>query len=224
MKWAHVDASRRVDVPRRRRHRRRQPARRQRRSLPRRSRVVASSSSSTASAVRRPAGAPPTRRSTIDSRAPAPTERRHAAGSRPRSHHRSPTTKSIGRPRLAPEWHGMACVLTVAVIDGERAPSSATSATRGSTSCAAAHQEDHARSLAGRRARRRGRDSPSSRRCGIRAATRSTATSDPNRTSPAMPTSSRFARRRWEPDAALLLCSDGLTDLVVVQTRFSASS
>ena len=56
--------------------------------------------------------------------------------------------------------------------------------------------------------------SPSSRRCTTRGATRCIATSAPTRTSPTIRISSTCTRSAFEPDAALLLCSDGLTDLV----------
>ena len=95
---------------------------------------AASSSSSTASAVRRPAARPPTSRC-ADAAGAARARDRAGRDARCAKRSRSPTTRSIAWPRLRPEWDGMACVLTVAVVERRHARRSATSATRGSTSC-----------------------------------------------------------------------------------------
>ena len=116
--------------------------------------------------------------------------------------------------RARPEWHGMACVLTVAVVEDGRAidrPRRRHAALQAARRAASRRSRAITRRSASARTRAR---SPSSRRCGIRAATRSTATSARSRTSPTIPTSSTSTRSPFEPDAALLLCSDGLTDLV----------
>ena len=52
------------------------------------------------------------------------------------------------------------------------------------------------------------------RRCTTRVATRSTATSDPSRTSRATRSSSSSSTSRSSGDSALLLCTDGLSDMV----------
>ena len=56
--------------------------------------------------------------------------------------------------------------------------------------------------------------SPKSKRCGTRGGTRSIATSARSRTQPTDPDFVDLHEMPFEPDAALLLCSDGLTDLV----------
>ena len=61
------------------------------------------------------------------------------------------------------------------------------------------HREDHARSFAGRRARGRATRSRSSRRCGIRGATRSIATWARSRTSRTIPNSSTLHEIRSSP-------------------------
>ena len=107
----------------------------------------------------------------------------------------------------------MACVLTVVVVD-ETAPPSAMSATRACTSFGTS-ASTRSRAITRRSASAKiPASSPSSRRCTIRGATRCIATSDRSRTNPTIRTSSTSYEIAFEPDAALLLCSDGLTDLV----------
>ena len=108
----------------------------------------------------------------------------------------------------------MACVLTVAVVDERRRRRRPRRRHAALQASRRPHREDHARSLAGRRARGRATSCPSSRRCGTRGATRCIATSGRSRTSRTIRTSSTSCASPFEPDAALLLCSDGLTDLV----------
>ena len=114
---------------------------------------------------------------------------------------------------LRPEWQGMACVLTVAVLDGDEW-SPATSATRGSTSCGGGRIEkltkDH---------------SPVGEREDAGELSETDAMRHPRRnevyrdvgSEPHKPTDPGFIdvfRAPFEQDAAMLLCSDGLTDLV----------
>ena len=108
----------------------------------------------------------------------------------------------------------MACVLTVAVVDEAGATIGHVGDTRLYKLRARPHRENHARSLAGRRARGRATRSPNSRRCATRGATRCIATSARSLTSRTIRISSICSEIPFEPDAALLLCSDGLTDLV----------
>ena len=108
----------------------------------------------------------------------------------------------------------MACVLTAVVVhDGQRA-SSATSATRGSTSCGAARIEKVTRD-----------HSPVGEREDAREISELEAMQHPRRNEvyrdvgsephePADPDFIDVQEVTFEPDAALLLCSDGLTDLV----------
>ena len=97
--------------------------------------------------------------------------------------------------RSRPEWNGMACVLTVVVVnDGTRLP--VTSVTRGCTSFATAAST---RSLATTHRLASARipmRSPSSRRCTIRGGMRCIATSVPTRTNPTIRISSTSTRFR----------------------------
>ena len=108
----------------------------------------------------------------------------------------------------------MACVLTVAVIEDDARGHRARRRYAALQTARGRHPEADARPFARSANARTPANSPRPTRCSIRAATRCTATSAPNRTKSATPTSSMSSKPRWEPDAALLLCSDGLTDLV----------
>ena len=81
---------------------------------------AACSSSSTASAARRPAARPRTSRCAM-LRDAARARDRHRSPIASARRSPSPTTRSIAWRRLRPEWNGMACVLTVAVVDDGRA-------------------------------------------------------------------------------------------------------
>ena len=93
-----------------------------------------------------------------------------------------------------PEWNGMACVLTVAVVDDGKATIGHVGDTRLYKIRQRGHRESHARSLACRRARGCARDFANQRRCATRAATRCTATSARSRTSRTIPSSSTSQR------------------------------
>ena len=131
-----------------------------------------------------------------------------------RGHHRSRTTKSIGLPRLRPEWNGMACVLTVVVRRRRRARSSGTSGTRGCTRFAHGRIEKVTRD-----------HSPVGEREDAHELSELEAMHHPRRNEVYRDVGSErheagdpdfvdIQEIPFEPDAALLLCSDGLTDLV----------
>ena len=127
---------------------------------------------------------------------------------------RSPTTRSTALASSRPEWHGMACVLTVAVVEDGRATIGHVGDTRLYKLRGDGDREDHARSLAGRRAR--GRATRSRKLEAMRHPRRNEVYRDVG-SEPARAARSRFIDLHeipFEPDAALLLCSDGLTDLV----------
>ena len=112
-----------------------------------------------------------------------------------------------------PEWNGMACVLTVALVKEGLAIIGHVGDTR-----LYKLRNGRSRKLRGiirRSASVRMRtSSPKQKRCGTRGATRCIAMSGPSRTSQPIRSSSTFNSVPFEADAALLLCSDGLTDLV----------
>ena len=127
---------------------------------------------------------------------------------------RSPTTRSIGWLGTRPEWNGMACV---AHGRGrrrrarDRRPRGRHAALQ---AVAGRHRESDARPLARRRAgrcrrglRTRG-DAPSPAQRGVSRRRLGACTSL------AIPNSSTSTRFAFDPDSALLLCSDGLTDLI----------
>jgi serine/threonine protein phosphatase PrpC len=116
-----------------------------------------------------------------------------------------------------PEWHGMACVLTVAVIDGPRVVVGHVGDSRLYKLRDGTLQKitsDH---------------SPVGEREDAGELTETAAMRHPRRhevyrdvgSEPHQPGDADFIEIRetaWEPDAALLLCSDGLTDLVAADT------
>ena len=126
---------------------------------------------------------------------------------------RSPTTKSAAWPARGREWNGMACVATVARRRrraGDRRPRRRHAAV---PDVAGRHREDHARSLARRRAggcrrdlRARGHAAQSAQRGLPRPRLRSARAGRPEFID--------VSEVRFDADSALLLCSDGLTDLV----------
>ena len=197
------------------RHRCGPAARGQRGPLPRRRRPRPLHRRSTASAARRPAARPPTSRCRM-LRDAARARDRPGRRSRPRGDHhreqRDPPRWPRSRPGMA--RHGVRAHGRGG--RGRRATVGHVGDTRLYKLAARRHREDHARSFAGRRARGRARDlrargdaasaaqrGLSRRRLRAARAGRS-------------PTSSTSHEIPFEPDAALLLCSDGLTDLVAV--------
>ena len=112
-----------------------------------------------------------------------------------------------------PEWQGMACVLTVALVEGERAVVGHVGDTRLYKLRGGALQKiTHDHSPIGER--EDAGEISEWRRCSIRGATRCSAMWDRSCGKPRTRTSSKSRKSTVEPDAALLLCSDGLTDLV----------
>ena len=90
-----------------------------------------------------------------------------------------------------PEWQGMACVLTVAVVENGRAIIGHVGDSRLYQIRQRRNPQDHARSFPGGRARGQPARSPKRKPCGTRAATKSTATWDRRSTRPTIPISSK---------------------------------
>ena len=128
---------------------------------------------------------------------------------------RSPTTRSIGWRAPRPEWDGMACVLTAVVVrrrPRDRRPRRRHAALQAARAARIEKvTRDHSpvgeREDAQRDVRARG-DAASAPQRGV--SRRRLRAARARRT----PISSTSRRSPFEPDAALLLCSDGLTDLV----------
>ncbi len=125
---------------------------------------------------------------------------------------------------LRPEWQGMACVLTIAVVGNGGLVVGHVGDTRLYKLRRRPHRQAHARSFAGRRARgcrralRGRRDAAPAAQRGL---PRRRARSITNRT---IAQFIDILHVPFEPDAALLLCSDGLTDLRRRRPRFRRSS
>ena len=114
------------------------------------------------------------------------------------------TTRSIALAASRPEWLGMACVLTVAVVK-DRRRDDRTRRRRAAVQAAARRRSRRSPGIIRRWANGRTRArSASWRRCGTRAATRSIATWGPSLMRPATRTSSRSDTLPFEPDAALV--------------------
>ena len=126
---------------------------------------------------------------------------------------RSPTTRFIASPASGPNGTAWPAS-SPSSCSTRRARSSGTWATPGCTSYGTTGST-RSRAITRRSGSARTRmSSPSSKRCTTRGATRSTATSARSVTRPAIPDFIEVQEIPFEPDAALLLCSDGLTDLV----------
>ena len=115
-----------------------------------------------------------------------------------------------------PALAGMACVLTVAVVDGAQATIGHVGDSRLYLLRRGRDPQDHPRPLPRRHPRGRRRDLGERGDGATRGATRSSATSARPPTSRTRKGSSTSPASPSTPDAALLLCSDGLSDLVTV--------